>query len=98
MNRVYFINSASITQSFKGQSLCINTRDCDAPRATLIKGIKIYEEVYVLSGKCPLCQTIYYADIETSAPIDKNNGDDNGTKFYLNNAKYLKVERSVWVD
>ncbi|KIM83350.1 hypothetical protein PILCRDRAFT_37562, partial [Piloderma croceum F 1598] len=86
------------TQSCQGQSLHINTRDCDTPRATLIKGTKIYEEVYVLSGKCPLCKTIYYADHEISAQIDKNSGDDNGTKFYLNNAKYLKVGQSVWVD
>jgi len=48
----------------------------------------------VLSGKCPQCKTIYYADHETSEPIDK----DGGTKFYLNNAKYLKVGQSVWVD
>jgi hypothetical protein len=65
-----------------------------APRATLIKEAKIYEEVYVLNGKCPLYKTIYYADHETSAPIDKNSGDNNG-KFYLNNAKYLKVGQSV---
>ena len=52
----------------------------------------------MLNGKCPLCKTIYYADHETSAPIDKDSGDDNGTKFYLNNAKYLKVGQSVWVD
>ena len=86
------------TQSCKGRSLHINVRDRDAPRATLIKGAKIYEEVLVLNGKCPLCKTIYYADHETSAPIDKDSGDDNGTKFYLNNAKYLKVGQSVWVD
>ena len=97
----YVISPASMqcqTQSCKGRSLHINVRDRDAPRATLIKGAKIYEEVLVLNGKCPLCKTIYYADHETSAPIDKDSGDDNGTKFYLNNAKYLKVGQSVWVD
>src|SRR6202050_1754086 len=97
----YVISPASMqcqTQSCKGRSLHINVRDRDAPRATLIKGAKIYEEVLVLNGKCPLCKTIYYADHETSAPIDKNSGDDNGTEFYLNNAKYLKVGQSVWVD
>src|SRR6202050_5682184 len=46
----------------------------------------------------PQCKTIYYADHETSAPIDKDGGDDSGTKVYLNNAKYLKVGRNVWVD
>ncbi|KIM87977.1 hypothetical protein PILCRDRAFT_63011 [Piloderma croceum F 1598] len=97
----YVISPASMqcqTQSCKGWSLYMNTRDRDIPRATLIKGTKIYEEVHVLSGKCPLCKTIYYADHETSAPIDKNSGDDNGTKVYLNNAKHLKVGQSVWVD
>src|ERR1700689_4386928 len=97
----YVISHASMqcqTQSCKGRSLYMNTRDRDIPRATLIKGTKIYEEVHVLSGRCPLCKTIYYADHETSAPIDKNRGDDNGTKVYLNNAKYLKVGQSVWVD
>src|SRR6202042_1030923 len=97
----YVISPASMqcqTQSRKGQSLYMNTRDRDVSRVTLIKGTKIYEEVPVLSGRCPLCKTIYYADHETSAPIDMNSGDDNGTKFYLNNAKYLKVGQSVWVD
>ena len=90
----YVISPTSMqcqTQSCKGQSFHINTRDCDILRATLIKGSKIYEEVHVLSGKCPQCKTIYYADHETSAPIDTNGGDDSGTKVYLNNAKYLKV-------
>src|SRR6202042_3844395 len=42
----YVISPASMqcqTQSCKGRSLHINVRDCDAPRATLIKGEKIYE-------------------------------------------------------
>ena len=86
------------TQSCNGRSFHINTRGRDIPKATLIKGSKIHEEVHVLSGKCPQCKTIYYADHETSAPIDKDSGDDNGTKVYLNNAKYLKVGQSVWVD
>ena len=33
----------------------MNTRDRDVSRVTLIKGTKIYEEVPVLSGRCPLC-------------------------------------------
>ena len=59
---------------------------------------KIYDEVHVLSGKCPQCKTIYYADHESSGPIDQHSGDNGGTKVYLNNAKYLKVGQSVWVD
>src|ERR1700683_1892809 len=89
----YVISPTSIqcqTQSCNGQSFHTNTRNHDTPRVTLIKGSKIYEEVHVLSGKCPQCKTIYYADHETSAPIDTDD-DDSGTKVYLDNAKYLKV-------
>ena len=85
------------TQSCKERSLHMNTRNRDTPKATLIKGSTIYEDVHVLSGKCPLCKTIYYADYESSG---KNDDEDDGgsVKFYLNNAKYLKVGQSVWVD
>jgi CxC5 like cysteine cluster associated with KDZ transposases len=85
------------TQSCKERCLHMNTRNCDTPKATLIKGSTIYEDVHVLSGKCPLCKTIYYADHESSG---KNDDEDGGgsVKFYLNNAKYLKVGQSVWVD
>jgi hypothetical protein len=57
----------------------------------LIKGSKIHEEIYVLSGKCPLCKTIYYRDHESSGHNDEGSGS-GGIKFYPNNAKYLKVE------
>jgi len=85
------------TQSCNGRSLHINTRHRDTPRATLIKGSKVYNEVHVLSGKCSRCKTIYYADHESSGQID-DSGVDGTTKFYLNNAKYLKVGQSLWVD
>jgi len=64
----------------------------------LIKGSKIYEDVHVLSGKCLLCKTIYYADHESSGQIDESDDDNGCTKFYLNNAKSLKVGQSVWID
>jgi CxC5 like cysteine cluster associated with KDZ transposases len=41
------------------------TRDRDIPKVTLIKGNKIYKNVAVLSGKCPQCETVYYADHES---------------------------------
>jgi hypothetical protein len=69
------------------------TRDRDIPRVTLIKGIKTYKNVAVLSGKCPKCKTVYYADHEAL-----NKGTDNAQRVYLNSAKYLKVGQSVWVD
>jgi len=97
---VYVISPTSMqcqTQTCKGRSILVNSRDRDIPKATLIKGSKIHEGVHVLSGRCPQCKTIYYADHETSSPIDEDN-DDSGTKVYLNNAKYLKVGQSLWVD
>ena len=74
-------------------SLHQSTRDRDLPKVTLIKGNKIYKNVAVLSGKCPKCETIYYADHES---LDRST--DNPQRVYLNSAKYLKVGHSVWVD
>ena len=50
-----------------------------------------------MSGKCPWCKTIYYADYESSGQID-DGGVDSTTKFYLNNVKYFKVGQNLWVD
>jgi len=69
------------------------TRDRDIPRVTLIKGTAIHKNVAVLSGKCPKCETMYYADHESLG-----RGTDDPQKMYLNSAKYLKVGQSVWVD
>jgi uncharacterized Zn finger protein (UPF0148 family) len=69
------------------------TRDRDIPKVTLIKGNKIFKNVTVLSGKCPKCETVYYADHES---LGRNT--DNPQRVYLNSAKYLKVGQSVWVD
>jgi uncharacterized Zn finger protein (UPF0148 family) len=69
------------------------TRDRDISKVTLIKDNKIYTNVAVLSGKCPKCETVYYADHES---LDRST--DNPQRVYLNSAKYLKVGQSVWVD
>ena len=69
------------------------TRDRDIPEVTLIKGNKIFKNVAVLSGKCPKCEIVYYADHESLG-----RGTDNPQRVYLNFAKYLKVGQSVWVD
>ena len=69
------------------------TRDRDIPKVTLIKENKIFKNVAVLSGKCPKCETVYYADHES---LDRST--DNPQRVYLNSAKYLKVGQSVWVD
>jgi len=70
-----------------------NTRERDIPKVTLIKGSTIYKDVAVLSGKCPKCQTVYYADHESL-----NKGTDNAQRVHLNSAKYLKLGQSTWVD
>jgi hypothetical protein len=43
-------------------SLLQTTKTQDIPRVTLIKGSNIYENVQVLTGRCPKCQTNYVAD------------------------------------
>ena len=69
------------------------TDNRDIPKVTLIKGNKIYKKVAVLCGKCPKCETLYYADHESL-----NRNTDNPQRVYLNSAKYLKVGHGVWVD
>jgi len=77
------------------QSILLETRDGDVPRVTLIKDMKIYNRVHVLSGKCFTCGTIYYGDHESS---QQNGAEDGRSKFYLNSTKYLKVGQSLLVD
>ena len=43
-------------------SLVQITKVWDIPKVTLIKGSTVHEDVQVLTGKCPKCQTIYLAD------------------------------------
>jgi hypothetical protein len=77
-------NPCSLLQSTKIQSI---------PRVTLIKGSTIYENVHVLTGRCPKCRTIYLADRECVAQPD-----NKFTRVYLNSPRYLKVGQSLWVD
>jgi CxC5 like cysteine cluster associated with KDZ transposases/CxC6 like cysteine cluster associated with KDZ transposases len=81
------------TTSCNPRSLLQNTRLRDIPRVTLIKGSEIYENVQVLTGYCPSCQTTYHADHERV--LQEGN---RHTRVYLNSAKYLKVGQSLWVD
>ena len=82
------------TLSCNCQSLHLDTRDRDVTRVPMIKGTKVYDGVHVLSGKCSTCGTKYYADHESSTQAAVR----GKTKFYLNNAKYLKVRQNLWVD
>ena len=75
------------------RSLVLGVKLRDIPRVTLIKGCTAHANVQVLTGQCPGCKTLYSADHErVTEPGDKY------TKVYLNNAKYLKVGQSLWVD
>jgi hypothetical protein len=81
------------TTSCNPRSLLQNTKPRDIPRATLIKGTSIHKNVQVLTGSCPICQTLYVADHERV-----REPNDEYSRVYLNSAKYLKVGQSLWVD
>ena len=75
------------------RSLIQITKVQDIPRVTLIKGSTTYENVQVLTGKCPKCKTMYLADRERV-----KEQDGRYTRVYLNSAKYLKIGQALWVD
>ena len=81
------------TASCNPRSLLQKTKLTDIPRVTLIKGSEVYENVQVLKGYCPSCQTSYFADHERVLQDDNRH-----TRVYLNSAKFLKVGQSLWVD
>jgi CxC5 like cysteine cluster associated with KDZ transposases/CxC6 like cysteine cluster associated with KDZ transposases len=81
------------TMHCQSRSILKHTRERDTPQVTLIKGTKIYDNVPVLAGHCPTCQTIYHADHERF-----KNANGTWMKLYLNSAKYLKVGQNIWVD
>jgi len=62
-------------------------------KTTLIKGSEIFKDVAILSGKCSSCQTHYFADHENYPQVT-----GPWRQVYLNNAKYLKVGKSLHVD
>jgi hypothetical protein len=83
------------TATCNPRSLIQITRDRDIPHTKLIIGTTIHDNVPVLTGKCPICNTRYAADRERF--IDPN---DNTTwkQLYTNNARYLKAGQNLWVD
>ena len=87
-------SSVCLTSGCKQPSLKQNTRSCDIPRVTLVKGTNVYHNIQLLSGYCGKCGTIYYADHEH---IPASEGTE-AMKVYLNNAHYLKVGQNVWVN
>ena len=69
-------------------SLLQLTRDRDIPHTKLIIGTTTYNEVPILTGKCPTCDTSYAADHEHFLDSSDNN---TWKQLYTNNAQYLKV-------
>jgi hypothetical protein len=80
------------TTTCNPRSLRQITKVRDIPRVTLIKGSTIYEDVQVLTGRCPKCKTTYLADRERVVT------DDEYSRVYLNSARYLKIGQALWVD
>jgi len=81
------------TTTCQPQALLKYTRERDTALVDFIKGTKIYNNVPVLAGQCPKCETLYYADHEHF-----NNDKDVGMKLYLNSATALKIGQNIWVD
>jgi hypothetical protein len=73
-------------------SLLMLNHTNQVPEVTLIKGTKIYKNVSVLSAYFPKCKTSYFVDHETHGP------PNDRLKTYLNDAVYLKVGQSTYVD
>lgn len=84
------------TAQCRGKSLHQASQSRDVPHVTLMKGGQIIEGIHVLSGKCTLCDTIYYADHE-SCPNEKDEFMSRN-KIYVNSAKYLKIDQNTWAD
>jgi hypothetical protein len=82
------------TATCNPRSLLQITKNRDIPYTKLIIGSTTHNEVPVLTGKCPTCDTHYTADHERF--LDPN--DNTAKRLYTNNAKYLKVGQNLWVD
>jgi hypothetical protein len=82
------------TLSCQPRSLLQWTKARDVPMVRLIKNFTVHEQVPVLSGYCPECKTIYYADHEKTPSMQE--GKHN--KVYLNSAQYIKIGQNLWVD
>jgi hypothetical protein len=83
------------TSTCNPRSLLQNTDSRDIPKVTFIKGTRIYDNTLVVSGRCPQCQTKYYADHESTPTLGNQN---SRSRYYLNTAKYLKIGQQLWVD
>jgi len=81
------------TQNCSLRSLLQSTKATDIPLVTLIRGQTVYQDVPVLTGKCPNCKTLYAADHERFE--DTSTVENTFKRVYINSAKYLKIGQSI---
>jgi len=62
-------------------------------QTTLIKGSEIFKNIVILSGKYSNCKTHYFPDHKNYPQVV---GPQK--RIYLNNAKYLKIGQSLYID
>ena len=84
------------TATCRPRSLVQATQKHDIPPVTLIKDHKIHNQVSVLTGKCPDCETSYSADHERF--LHEFGGANQPKQVNHNSAKYLKIGSNLWVD
>jgi hypothetical protein len=84
------------TLSCQPRSLQQALQDRDIPLVTFIKDNSIHEHVPVLTGKCPRCNTLYFADHEHYKDLSART--NSWRCVYLNSARYIKIGQSLWVD
>ena len=77
----------------QGHAILQHSDPNDLVITTLIKGSENFKDVVVLSGKCSNCKTHYFADHENYPQVGGHR-----RRVYLNNAKYLKLGKSLYVD
>jgi len=80
------------TPSCNSRHIGAVTRQRDLPVATLIKGSSIFKNVYVLTGECRKCHSLYHGDHQSY--LEQG---DRKQKF-LNSPRYLQVGSNLWVD
>jgi hypothetical protein len=77
----------------RGRAILQQSDPNDLAKITLIKGSEIITDIIVLSGKCSNCKTHYFSDHENYPQVGGPR-----KRAQLNNAKYLKVGQSLYVD
>ncbi len=88
-------NMTCTTSSCQPYSIQIATSSRDFTNVFLIEGITVTDSksVYLISGKCTRCNTLYQADHE-----DYTHDNGQTHEVFINSARYLKIGSRIWVD